>query len=334
MNVSRFRLISVFSLLLLSLATAAAASLFLGSSRISFSDVVAVLTANGGKWESLVLLQMRLPRLILGVLVGGGIAVSGVLLQAISRNDLASPDTVGINAGAGLGMMLLLVVFPTAVNAASLIVPIGSMLGGLAIAALIFILAYRHGAVLPTRLLLAGVAVGFGAHAAMLLFSLRMSWPMYNYVLTWTTGKLSTSNWNAVLMLLPFCLLLIPLAAIQSRILNLFSLGDGIAANLGVAVERRRLWLLAIAALLTSSCTAVGGHIGFLGLAAPHLARRLIGINHVYLFPASLLCGATLLLAADALSKYLFSPIQIPAGVFVGILGGAYFLYLLAVAKN
>jgi iron complex transport system permease protein len=268
------------------------------------------------------------------MLVGAGLAVAGVVLQGISRNDLASPDTVGINAGSGLGMMLLLVVFPDTSQQSPLIVPLGSVLGAVCVTTLIFALAYRQGSVLPSRLLLVGVAVGFGAHAAMLLFSLRMSWPMYNHVLTWMSGTLAATSWTSVLLLLPCCLVLIPLAMSRSRILNLFSLGDGVAANLGVAVAHERLLLLITATLLTSLCIAVGGHIGFLGLAAPHLARRLVGMNHVALFPAAILSGATLLLAADLLARCLFSPIQMPAGVFVGILGGAYFLYLLATTRG
>ena len=241
---------------------------------------------------------------------------------------------MGVNAGSGLGMMFLLVMYPTAATTQPWLLPVGAVVGAAAITTLVFALAYRQGSVLPSRLLLVGIAVGFGAHAAMLLFSLRMSFVMYNYVVTWMSGTLAAGDWKSIQLLLPCCLLLIPAAFIRARVLNVFSLGDGVAASLGVTVERQRLLLLGMATLLTSACVAIGGHIGFLGLVSPHLARRLVGQNHSVLFPAAALCGAILLLAADSLGRHLFAPVEIPAGVLVGILGGIYFLYLLATTRG
>ena len=306
----RRRSATILVLVTLVAISAAAVNLFIGGSHVSLRDIAAVLTGEGGKWQTLVLLQMRLPRLILCVLIGAGTAVAGALYQGLSRNDLASPDTLGINAGSGLGMMLLLVVFPSITGQSPLVVPIGCVLGAMATMALMYALAYRRGSVLPTRLLLTGVAIGFGAHAAMLLFSLRMSWPMYNQVLTWMSGTLAASNWTSVLSAAALRPMLLPVAASRARVLNAFSLGDGIATSLGIAVARERTLLLATATLLTSTSIAVGGHIGFLGLAVPHLARRLVGINHVKLLPVAALCGATLLLVADVLSKVLFAPVK------------------------
>lgn len=326
--------ILILWLLVLAVAIASAASVAFGSTRLSLGEVVHALLGSGDQWASLVLLEMRLPRLVLGLLMGMGISVSGAIMQGVTRNDLASPDTVGVNAGSGLGMMLVLVAYPTAAAVSPMLVPGVSILGALGTTALIFALAYRRGTVLPTRLLLVGVAVGFGAHAAMLLFSMRMSFVMYNSVLAWLSGTLAATNWTSILVLLPCCVVLIPLAMSRSRVLDLLSLGDGVAASLGVAVQRQRLLLLAMATMLTSVCVAIGGHIGFLGLAAPHLARRLVGINHAVLLPASALVGAALLLVADLLARNLFAPIEMPAGVFVAVLGGAYFLYLLATTKG
>jgi iron complex transport system permease protein len=281
-----------------------------------------------------VILQMRLPRMVLSILMGAGLAVSGAALQGVARNGLASPDTLGVNAGSGLGMMLLLVAFPTATAQSPLLLPLGAMAGAAAITLLVFALAYRKGSVLPSRLLLVGVAVGFGAHAAMLLISLRMSYSMYNYVLTWMSGTLAAGDWQSIRMLAPCCLLLVPLMLSSSRVLNVFSLGDGPAASLGVSIESQRLLLLATATTLTSVCVAIGGQVGFLGLVAPHLARRLVSLNHGVLLPAAALIGSILLLLADSLGRHLFAPAEIPAGVLVGILGGIYFLYLLATVKG
>jgi iron complex transport system permease protein len=135
-------------------------------------------------------------------------------------------------------------------------------------------------------------------------------------------------------MLLPWPVVLLPLVLTQARTLDVLSLGDYLAAGLGVSVERQRLRLIAAATILTSVCVAIGGHIGFLGLAAPHRARRLVGPQHCVLLPAAAICGATLLLLGDSLGRHLLAPAEIPAGVAVGILGGLYFLYLLATTKG
>jgi iron complex transport system permease protein len=320
--------------LLLILLAVATVNLDWGSARLSPRQVLTALAGHGAAPETLVILQLRLPRLVLSVLMGAALAVSGVILQGITRNDLASPDTVGVNAGSGLGIMFLLMMYPTAAAQAPLLLPFGAVAGAMAMTGLVFVLAYRRGSVLPSRLLRVGIAVGFGAQAAMLLFSLRISFSMYSYVVTWMAGTLAAGDWTAILFLLPCSLVLVPLAVARSRVLNVLSLGDGVAASLGVAVDGERLRMLGVATVLTATCVAIGGHIGFLGLAAPHLARRLVGVRHGVLFPAAALCGAILLLAADSLGRRLFAPVEIPAGVLVGILGGAYFLYLLTRSKG
>jgi iron complex transport system permease protein len=326
--------VAILLILALTLVAASLGSLVLGSTRLSARQVMAALVGMGELRENLVILQMRLPRMVLSILMGAGLATSGAVLQGVARNDLASPDTLGINAGSGLGMMLLLTVFPAATTQSPLLLPLGAIVGAAAITLLVFALAYRRGSVLPSRLLLVGVAIGFGAHAAMLLFSLRMSYSMYNYVLTWMSGTLAAGDWQSIRMLAPCCLLLIPLTLGRARVLNVFSLGDGLAAGLGVSVEAERLLLILAATMLTAVCVAIGGQIGFLGLAAPHLARRLVGLNHGVLLPAAAFVGAILLLLADSLGRHLFAPAEIPAGVLVGILGGIYFLYLLATTKG
>ena len=320
--------------LLLLLAATAASVLVLGSTQSSASEVLSTLVGRGDALQNMVILQMRLPRLVLGALLGAGLAASGAVMQAVARNDLASPDTLGVNAGSGLGMMFLLLVFPTAVARSPLLMPLGAMAGALGIVALVFGLAYRQGSVLPARLLLVGIALGFAAHAAMFFLAFRMSFSTYNYALTWMSGSLAGSDWKTILFLLPWPLLLIPLLCSRARVLDVFSLGDYLATGLGVAVERQRLLLLTAAVVLTAACTAIGGQIGFLGLVAPHIARRVAGRNHAVLLPAAALIGAILLLLADGLAWQLFAPVEMPAGVLASVLGGVYFLYLLATTKG
>jgi ferric hydroxamate/heme transport system permease protein len=316
------------------LVTAAAVSINLGSTRLTVSQVAAALVGTGNSLENLVVLEMRLPRLVLSVLIGAGLATAGVLLQGLSRNDLASPSTVGVNAGAGLGIVILLVASPTATAGARWLPPLAAVVGAIVTTALVFALAYRRGSVLPARLLLVGIAVGFGAHAAMLLLSLRMSFVTYSYVVSWMSGTLASGDWKSIRLLAPALAVLLPLANGRARVLDAMSLGDGVAASLGVAIERERLTAMLLATTITSACVALGGQFGFLGLAAPRLARRLVGQSHHVLFPAAALCGAGLLVVADGLGRHLFAPIEMPAGVVVGVLGGVYFLYLLATTKG
>lgn len=322
------------AVLTLVLAVTAVVSLELGSTRMSWSQIAATLAGRGEWLDNLVIFEMRMPRIVLGALIGAGLATAGVLLQGVTRNDLASPSTVGVTAGSGLGMMLLLVAYPLATARMPLLLPLGALVGAMAITVLVFALARRQGTVLPTRLLLVGIAVGYGAGAATLLLSLRMDFVTYNRVVTWMTGTLSSANWKPTLLLLPFCLVLIPVAISRARVLNVLALGDGVAESLGVAAKREMLMVLAVATTLTSACVAIGGHIGFLGLVAPHLARRLVGQNHALVFPAAALCGATLLVVADGLGHHLFGSVEVPAGVLVGVLGGVYFLYLLVTTKG
>ena len=330
MNHRRLSPTTVLLVLTLVLAVAAVAHLMLGSSRLSCGQFLATLAGHGDWKQNLLVLHLRLPRSVLAMLIGASVAVSGVILQGISRNDLASPDTLGINAGSGLGMMLFLVWFPAAATQWPLAMPLVAIAGAGATTALVFALAYRQGSVLPARLLLVGIALGLGGQAAMLLFSLRMSFAMYGYVLTWMSGTLAGGDWRAAAFLLPWPVLILPWMLGRAKTLDVLALGDVSAMGLGVAAGRERLLLTSAATMLTSASVAIGGHIGFLGLAAPHLARRLVGHRHAVLIPAAALTGATLLLVADTLARRVLAPVEIPAGVFVGILGGIYFLYLLA----
>ncbi|HEX5470956.1 MAG TPA: iron ABC transporter permease [Lacipirellulaceae bacterium] len=325
---------ATFSVLFLVLLAAMLVSLNLGSAKMSWSQVIATLLGHGYRDNNLVIFDLRMPRIVMSVLVGAGLAVSGVILQGVTRNDLASPGTVGISGGSGLGMTFLLVAYPTLVAKWPLLLSLGAVVGAVLTTGLVFVLSYRHGVILPSRLLLVGIAIEFAAQAAMLLLSLRMSFITYNYVASWLSGTLAASDWKSIRLLLPFCIVLVPAAWTRARTLDTFSLGDQMAGSLGVSVERERLLLLAIATVLTSACVALGGHIAFLGLVAPHVARRLVGSHHAILFPASALCGAILLLVADSLGRHLFAPQEIPAGVLVGILGGIYFVYLLTRSGN
>lgn len=306
-----------------------------GYIRLTPSDVFRTFFGMGTAKESLILFDFRLPRIVISLLIGAGLAVSGCIMQGISRNALADPGILGINAGAGLVVMLFISFFPTTTAAPVYLLPVLAWMGAGLTAALIYALAYKpyHG-LLPTRLLLTGVAVAAGISAAMIVLTLRLSPEKYQFVATWLAGSIWGTNWKFVLALLPFIVVLLPYVFYKARVLNVLNLGEQTAKGLGTPVAKEQLALLAAAVGLAGSCVAVSGGIGFVGLIGPHLARRLVGPKHQMLLPASALVGALLVLTADTIGRWILQPSEIPTGIVVAVIGAPYFLYLLATSKR
>jgi iron complex transport system permease protein len=326
--------IAILVVLALLITASFAVSMNLGMIRLSPMEVARTLFGFGTNQQELILFQFRLPRIVIAVLVGMGLAVSGAIMQGVSRNGLADPGILGINAGAGLGAVIVVVYTasnPNNVNAYYL--PFAALLGAFAAASLIYTLAWKHG-VTPKRLLLVGIAVGAGISAVMTLFMIRMKFYTLMLANIWLAGSLWGSNWSFVLALLPWAVILIPYAVYKARYINVLHLGDSVAAGLGTSVERERVKLLAVAVALAAACVAVGGGIGFLGLLAPHIARKLVGPNHQWMIPTSALAGALLLLAAEIVGRNVIAPNEIPVGVVVSGIGAPYFLYLLIKTRN
>lgn len=306
-----------------------------GFSRLTPIDVIKTLVGEGTEKQNLILFDFRLPRILIAILVGAGLAVSGAILQGVSRNSLADPGILGINAGSGLAVVLFISFFSSEQNVPVLFMPIVALTGAGITALLIYILAYKKGrGISSIRLLLVGIAVGSGISAAMLVLTTRMDQGKFEYAAIWMAGSIWGTNWKFVLALLPWVLLLIPYTIYKSRDLNLLNLGESIAMGLGARVEKERFILLAAAVGLAGSCVAIGGSIGFLGLMGPHLARELVGPRHQFLVPISALIGGLLLLVADIFARVLLQPTEIPTGIVVSAIGGPYFLYLLAKSKT
>lgn len=319
-------------MLLLGVLTVAACllSLNLGFIKIGPLEVLQTLLGRGTDQQELVLFQFRLPRIALALLAGGALALSGAILQGVSQNGLADPGILGINAGAGLAVICLLLFYTSTGAAPAFLLPVVAFLGAAGAAVLVYALSYKGGSVTPGRLLLVGIAVNAGLGAAMLVFSLRMDQQLYAYAVAWLEGTIANVSWRYVLALLPWLVVLVPLALYKARTLNVLNLGDAVATGLGAGVERQRLVLIAVAVALAGSSVAVSGGIGFLGLVSPHLARRLVGPNHRVMLPTALLAGALLLVVADILARNLFAPVEMPVGIVVSAVGAPYFLYLLA----
>ncbi|AIQ41789.1 FecCD family ABC transporter permease [Paenibacillus sp. FSL R5-0912] len=305
-----------------------------GFMRLSPFDVLHTLLGEGTKQQNLILFDFRLPRIVISLLIGAGFAVSGSILQGLSRNALAEPSTLGINAGAGFAVLIFISFVPATTAGPIFVLPLLALAGAALTATLIYFLSYRRADGLsPTRLILIGIAVGAGIYAFQLILSLRLDPQNYQFVAIWLAGKIWGGDWRFVLALLPWILILLPFAFYKARVLNVLNLGDETSKGLGLPLERERLLLLAAAVALAGACVSVSGGIGFVGLIAPHLARRLVGPRHQIMLPAAALIGALLLLTADTIGRWILQPTEIPTGIVVAIIGAPYFLYLLAKSK-
>ncbi|MEK4509134.1 FecCD family ABC transporter permease [Paenibacillus sp. FSL K6-2524] len=301
-----------------------------GYIRLSPVDVIRTLFGLGTTKQSLILFEFRLPRIVISVLIGAGLAVSGCIMQGVSRNALADPGILGINAGAGLMVMLFISFYPTTAAAPVFLLPVLALVGAGLTATLIYSLAYkRHQGLSPTRLLLTGIAVAAGMSAAMIVLTLKLSPEKYQFVATWMAGSIWGMNWKFVLSLLPWIVILLPYVFYKAQVMNVLNLGEQTATGLGARVSREQLKLLAAAVALAASSVAVSGGIGFVGLIGPHLARRLVGPKHQLLLPTSALVGSLLVITADTLGRWVLQPSEIPTGIVVAVIGAPYFLYLL-----
>jgi iron complex transport system permease protein len=301
-----------------------------GYTKLSLSDTLRILFGNGTSNENLILFEFRLPRIIVSMLVGAGLALSGCIIQGVSRNALADPGLLGINAGAGL-MVILYVMFFGATSFLSIFsLPFLALAGAGLAAITIYVLAFKKGeGIAPIRLILTGVAMQAGIAALTTVLVVKLDEDQYNFVASWQMGSIWGSNWNYVLALLPWLLLLILYVLSKSRVLDVLNFGDDVAYSLGASVERERRGLLFAAVGLAASCVAVSGSISFVGLIAPHLGRRLVGPRHGILLPTCVLLGAVLVSVADTIARVIVQPSEIPTGIVVSIIGAPYFLYLL-----
>ncbi len=268
---------------------------------------------------------LRLPRALGAVLVGAGLGVSGVILQALTRNPLASPEVVGLSGGASLAAATALVIYP---QFPVFLVPPAAFIGALAAAAAAYLLAWRGGSS-PLRLVLVGIGISAIAHALVTLVITYGNIYRVNEAMLWMAGTMYGRSWEHLGSLVPWLLAGLPVALALSRDLDVLNLGDDLAYGLGVKVELKRGALLLTSAALAAASIATGGAIGFVGLMAPHMARRLTGPAHQGLVLTAGLLGGLIVLAADLLGRWIFAPIEIPCGVITATVGAPFFIYLL-----
>lgn len=315
--------VTVLLVFLLMAAVGSFLSMTKGSSVISLEQIVQILLAPGNDPQSQIIWNIRMPRTIVGALVGVNLALSGAILQAVMRNPLADPHIIGISSGAGLAGVVIMILFPAMEYLITPVAFIGAMLA----AVCIYILAWKNG-IKPVRIILAGVAVSAflsaGISGLMIFYSDRV-----HGALMWMVGGLAARSWPHVHIILPYAIIGLLLALASAAYLNILQLGDEMARGLGVNVEITRIAMTAIAALLAASAVSVVGLLGFVGLVVPHAARLLIGSDYRLLLPASALLGIAIVTLSDTFARVIFAPIELPVGIIMAFLGAPFFLFLL-----
>lgn len=301
-----------------------------GFSQISDAELWHILLGGGTEAERLTVFDFRMIRSLLAVLVGSGLAMSGALFQTIARNELASPSLLGVNAGAGLFVMLLIYFQDMTMPTSFWQLPLVAVLGATLAALLIYRLAYRKGRTLsPQRLVLTGIALSAGIHALQMLLVVRLDPQKFHQVNTWIIGSLSGNTWTHAATLAPIVCVLGLLLWSRSMDLNLLSLADETAIGLGLPINKSRFLYLMAGVILAASCVAIGGNIAFVGLICPHIARRLCGADFFRLLPFTAVLGALLVLTADWLGRVIIAPDEMLLGIVISLLGAPYFLYIL-----
>ena len=324
------------------LVTAAIAATF-GSVAIPLETLLRMVAAKmqgapavtwSPSWET-ILFDIRLPRIVLAGLVGGALATSGATYQGLLRNPLADPYLIGVSSGAALGATIAIVFSVNWVVFAVDALPLFAFFGALAATIGIYVLANAGGRATPTTLILAGVALGafLSAITSFLMFKGDSAFRTFQIV-AWMMGSFSLSNWQQVLMLLPYLAIGWLVLYLHARYLNVLQFGDTQAQQLGVPVERVTLTLIIATSLLTAAAVAVCGLIGFVGLIVPHAIRLVWGPDHRFLLPMAALVGAIFLILADTLARTLLSPSELPVGIITAFCGAPFFLYLLRRKKE
>lgn len=320
-----FRAIGFYAITLSMMVLLFGLSIRLGTYTLSFEEIWAAFQPDDKNYFTL--MEYRLPRAVLAILLGGALAISGVLVQSVVRNPLASPDILGINNAAGLVAVSVLMFLP---NLAFYWMPIFAFLGGVLSFAILWIVCgfnFR-----PIKMAIIGVALS--ALWAAISHYLMLTNPVeINTAMLWLTGSLWGRSWSYLNVVLPWLVVLLPLPFIFCRDLDTLGLGENKASTLGVTVNKVQISVLVLAVALSTTAVAICGPIAFLGLVAPHLARRLVGGRHLTLLPAALIIGALLLQLSDILARVIDPPTELPAGILTAIIGAPYFFYLLMRTK-
>ncbi|MDO5522207.1 MAG: iron ABC transporter permease [bacterium] len=333
---NRFRIAFIVSILLLAITTVFC--LQLGSYHMSFTEILGTLFGQGSYMQQTVIFDLRLPRILIAIAVGMAFSTAGCILQSVTKNALADPGIIGINAGASLAVVLLIysggTVYYDKIGALNMfLMPFVAIIGAMISAALIYVLSIKK-TVSPFRLILNGIGVNAGLSAFITFYQLNMSQGDYNQALVWTSGSLWGSSYSFFFIVAPVTLLLVFVAMYKSKTLDVMDLGDELATGLGIQVEKERRRMLIVAVVISAVATSVAGNISFLGLISPHIARKLVGPVHRRVIPVAAVISMIIILVADGIARTVFAPVELPVGIMISVIGVPYFIYLMLTSKE
>ena len=301
-----------------------------GEYAMSYRRIIQTFLGQGNAADQLILIDFRLPRMLITLMAGIALSLSGVILKSVTKNPLAEPGILGINAGSGFAIALFIAIGQIQADQFVYVLPIISMVGGLLTAFAIFILSYQGDKGLsPASMVLIGVGMSTALSGAALTLMSTFDKDQSEFIATWLAGNIWGDTWPFVFAFLPWLIILVPIVIFQSETLNILNTSDTIAKSVGVPLNKARILLILIAVLLSSAAVSVAGAIGFIGLMGPHIAKSMVGPRHQLFIPISIVIGALLLTVSDTLGKILLQPSGVPAGLVVAVIGAPYFLYLM-----
>lgn len=325
-HLTRRRFVTVIGSLAVLLVVAIVVCASIGPVRI---DLFEAIDPRGDGVDATILLRARVPRVLLAVAVGAGLAIAGAVLQALLRNPLAEPHILGVSGGAAFGGVLTLFAASRLPLPSYLLTPVGAFAGALAAMLIVYRLGTVHGRLQPYTFLLAGVVCNAFTGALIMAVNAMADLFQTHGILFWLMGSLATSSYRLVLSSFAYVILGGVLLGMQARALNALSLGEESAAQLGVDVASVRRTCFVVSSLMVGAAVAVSGMIGFVGLIVPHVTRLMFGPDHRLLVPASALVGGIFLATADTLARTISSSSEVPVGVITALCGGPFFVYLL-----
>lgn len=306
-------------------------SINIGFTPMSIGRIIATIFGFGDAKENFIIWDIRIPRTIVAIFVGMCLAVAGAVMQGVTRNPLATPNMIGVSSGASFGILIVVFMFDKGLP---MLVPypIAAVIGGFAVFGLVYGLATKHN-LSPTKLILNGIAVNSCIGAVSLLLTIKLSSDAYLMLTLSQAGNLTYATWKMIFIGLIIAVPCIIYVFYSTYCLNILNLDDDMAIGLGLDLKKERRKLLYITILLTSAAVYVAGTIGFVGLIAPHIAKRIVGSNFKLFLPISMCFGAGLVMFADIMAKILVNDINsalyVPVGITISVLGAPYLLYLL-----
>jgi iron complex transport system permease protein len=322
----RIIFISLLALILITLVV----GMGLGPASLSYDRLIPTLLGQGSFKEEFVLFSVRLPRIIITLLAGMALALSGAILQGITRNDLADPGIIGINSGAGVAVTVFFLFFPIDSGSFVYMLPLVAFAGALLTAVLIYLFAYsKTEGMQPVRLVLIGVGFSMALSGAMIVLISSAERAKVDFIAKWLAGNIWGTDWPFIWALLPWLVVLLPFTLYKANRLNVLNLSEPVAIGVGVSIEKERIVLLITAVALAASAVSVTGGITFIGLMAPHMAKALVGPRNQLFIPIAILIGGWLLVFADTVGRNIMESAGIPAGIMIALIGAPYFVYLL-----